>query len=766
MISQGSDSPVRPVAAAWTSKIKLGHDLKKRKYQDDADEAMQFFNGPYDFLYGLKNASASRGFIYTGDDGELPRPSFAMTVNKVAELVQLFGPALYHRNPVRQVNPRKPALVDPALFGDPQDPQVQQMAQQEAQQVQQERTTDKARAGLLENYLNYTPTALDLKTHSRWAIDEAIIKGLGVLWIEVFQPAGAPFKIVGSFFDTADNLVLDPDMETRRECKWIARRRVAPFWEVEEKFELPKDSLKEAGNMESYGRQAEISSERDGDYNRKRGMTNDLIVYWEIYSKMGLGGKLAGTTKDKDSAIQKYDRFGKFIYLAVSDTVPYPLNMPPDVCECLDDEDPNVQLGAEQTLKERLRWPIPFWADDDWPFEALTFHDIPRELYPMSHIKPAMGELKFINWAYSFLAGKVKTASRDFLAIAKSAGEELKENIRVGQDYTMIEVEALHGSIDNVVKFLQYPAFNQEIYKVIEGVTHNFEKRTGLTELMYGLSHTQSRSAEDAQVKGDQVSVRPDDMANKVEDWMSNVARKEAFAARWHLTAEDVAPVMGPVAARWWERLVDTSDPAQIIHQLEYRIEAGSARKPNKARDTANMQQAMQTLMQPLMEMAMQGGQVGPINALLTAWAKSLDLDVGPFLLPPPPQQGPPPEVQKAQQEMQIKGQQHQMDLQQQAQKHAQDLQHTAQSHAQDQAHAAQQHQAQLFQGAQGMQQGAAEHMQGLVHAGQQHFQGLAHTGQEHVQGIAQAAQKHIFDLMAARNKAMQAAKASPNGGK
>jgi hypothetical protein len=50
----------------------------------------------------------------------------------------------------------------------------------------------------------------------------------------------------------------------------------------------------------------------------------------------------------------------------------------------------------------------------------IYFHDVPNDPWPMSHLAPGMGELKFLNWAYSFIAGKIRIECRDFIAILKS----------------------------------------------------------------------------------------------------------------------------------------------------------------------------------------------------------------------------------------------------------------------------------------------------------------------------------------------------------
>lgn len=639
---------LRPIVGNWIKKIQLAYDFKKAEFQNDADECMRFFDGPYDFLYDGWRKGGSRGFDWGGDsDQAFPAPSARVTVNKTAELVQLFGPALYHRNPVRKVIPRKVIEPMPELYGDIQnDPYAFQAYQQQAQAAQQQMLSDALRADMLEKYLNYTPHALGFKNEARNAIDEALIKGMGCLWTRPYQPEGATMKWSGSFFDSVDNLLLDPDAMDWRDMKWIARRHCRPVWQVERQYRLPEGALSGRGHLESYSQQAVISSDVDGDWRRKQGRTADLLVYWEVFSKMGLGGRLSGVaTEDRD----RFDGVGDYCYLVLTDSLPYPLNLPPPLCDMLVSTQPLDQPGlgmgmggtpdAMQAIRTQLEWPTPFWAEDDWPVTPLVFHKRPGKLWPMSHMKPALGELKFLNWAWSFLANKVKIASRDFLAIAKSAGQEIKEQIKHGADYTVVEVENIHGSIDKVVQFLQHPTFNPEIYKVIEGVTLNFERRVGLTELVYGLSNRQIRSAQEANIKADAVSVRPDEMANQIEDALTDVARKEAFVARWHLLGSDVKRVLGDMGAQIWDAIVVPADPGEIMHQLEYQIEANSARKPNKAADQEKMQTAMQNLFQPLMQYAMTTGQLAPLNALVSDWAKSLDIDPKKYLFEPPVQQ-------------------------------------------------------------------------------------------------------------------------------
>jgi hypothetical protein len=188
------------------------------------------------------------------------------------------------------------------------------------------------------------------------------------------------------------------------------------------------------------------------------------------------------------------------------------------------------------------------------------------------------------------------------------------------------------------------------MYNIIAEVTALFDRRVGLTELIYGMTRNQFRSAAEAAVKAEQISVRPDDYANILEDAMSEVARKEALMARWLVEPQDVAPLMGNMAAQAWAMHVKGEDPESIVREYSYRIEAGSARKPNKATEVEQVQQAMQVLM-PVAQGLLQAGQPQVFNALMEDFGRANDIDVSRYVIPPPPPPppGPPPGEQPPQ---------------------------------------------------------------------------------------------------------------------
>jgi hypothetical protein len=654
------ENPLRPIAKRWLECVRQA-EKHKRPFTQDAKEALGFYSSDPDAMWGNEFARGERGY-----NKGIDPPPFRMVVNRVWEAVRLFGSVIHHRNPTRTVTPREYPIIGPALLGiQPQPPvpqmgpdgqpvmgpdgqpvmmpdpgmmMYQQMMQQQGMAWQRRQLVSK----LLEDYLNYTPNELNLKQHSRKVVDEAFIKGAGVWWHELYQPPGAQVKLAGSFFDSIDNLVWDPDADEFEDIRWAARKRVQPLDEVAAKFGLTRDDLK--GHVESYSSRAEEN--RQGYKSEKKsGKTNDLICYWEIYSKTGFGDRL----KDGDKELRgRFDSLGANCYIVVAEGVDFPLNIPPAILQ------EQVEEGEiPQALFMAAQWPIPFWAEPQgWPFTLLAWHGQPGYSWPISLIKPGIGELRFLNWAISFLATRIATSSQTLIGVAKAADPDLKAKIleRNEGGFNIVEIsEAVGRSVNDVISVFQMPGVTQDMWNIINEVAMLFDRRVGLTELIYGMTRASFRSAAEAAVKSEQISVRPDDYANTLEDALSEVARKEALLARWAIYPQDVAPLLGPMAAQAWQMHIQAEDPESIVREYSYRVEAGSARKPNIATKTENLNQFMQ-IFAPVAQGLMQAGQPQLFNAMMTTWGRINQMDVAEFMVPPPPPpppqppQGPPPQ--------------------------------------------------------------------------------------------------------------------------
>jgi len=697
-----SDHVLKPLVQGWKGKIRAAIRHKK-PFQEVADECMAFFSGAAGFMW-----ERNYKHKFWDDKGAGIKPRFHMTIAKAFELVAIFGPVLYHKNPVRTVNPRRGLPLEPMMFGDPNDPAGQQAFQQVQQQQQHRDSEDRMRSELMSRYMNWTPNEMPsggLAEHAEMAVTEALVKGRGVLRVEPYQYPGSGQTMPVQSYVSVDNLLIDPDAENFDfdSCWWIAIKNVMHTWQAERRWGLKKDSLRDKGDAESNWSRGEREGDDLGNYRRGEGNTNDMITVWEIFSRGGIGARLCGL---KNSLAESLDEAaGDFCHLVIAENVEYPLNFP----------DKDVFKASDEEVREVFGWPIPTWTDDRWPISVLDFYKKPNSAWPIAPMAPGLGELKFINVMVSHLTNRIWTSSRDFIGVAESAYQDLRRTLESGQDQVLLKIPDLHGDIDKVVKFITQPQTNRDVWLIIEAVMELFDKRVGLSELLYGMKtgNTQDRSATETSAKREFVSVRPDYMASRVEKWLTEASRLEAFVIRWFVTAEDVAEVLGPIGAQLWRSLIEETDVNRTVRELEYRIEAGSARKPNKDREVANANQAMQVLLPVLDNHANATTDTGPVNNIIKRFLDAIEMPTDGLAMgqrmppPPPPQQGPTPEqmqMQMQQQESQFKQQemqqklqssqadsrmrlgQRQVEMQQDAQQHSQEMIQDQQRHVQEMA--------------------------------------------------------------------------------
>lgn len=784
----------------WKATIDTAWKFKEDKFSKDAAEAFAFFGSDHSFLF---DPSDDRSLVKRGVIQDV-HPGFIMTYNIVAELVQLFGPAIYHRNPNRECIPvlplelRREAYVDPRLehrfetvkskamqyvqagsaqlaarmvaSGMPesqaaqqaaaalqQTPEFQSLAAEASQleaeiYAQEERwkssnayqkaklTRSYTKSDIMARLLNYFPEKCDLRTNSRRVVDETLIKGEGVWWTSLKVSADGKQIIPGSFYKSIDHFLIDCDVENEEDAMWVAERCIDPVWKVEEEYGYEPGQLK--GN---YCSDAVSRGKGTGDAwqpkqyggRAQKGQTNDLLVYWKVYSKMGPGPHLYAIAKGAaDEAIveQMLPLFSDNCMLVIAEGVEHPINLKPDVLLEADPSQPIVDA----------EWPTPFWKVGQWPCTTLAFHWVAGSPYGMSHLKPGIGELKFLDWAMSHVAAKMQTACDDIIGVIEAAGDDIAKqlNTRKSSGYKVVKVPSHFGkSVQEIFSAIQMPPFHGDIWNVIAAVAQRLDKRLGLTELAYGLASTQSRSALDSQFKHQQYSIRPDDMAAQVEEKASILAMKEAFAIAYHGEAQDVLPALGEAAAELYAELIASEPAEEIVRQFDYRITANSIRRPNKDRDIENMNLTTQVFLPIIAQYSASTGNYGPLNWYKKQYEKVYDIDATELTFTPP-QPPPQPDPTPAQLEaMRLGEQTARMNLLAEQQK------------AQNAIVQLQVKQVELQASANAADLKLAEQVQQLRHSAEQHQQKLEQRAADHHQNLQFDAERHDQEMQQDREQ-------------
>ena len=585
---------------------------------------------------------------------------FQMRMSKAFEMVAIYGPQLFWKYPQRIVELRPGIDVIPDLF---QDQQQMQMAQQQQDQM---RRVGGLRAELQERVLNWLPTAMPgtLATHGRFATTDSIVSGRGLVVSELYYQPDSQTKLCGSFYVPSDRVWVDPDCTTPdwSDAYYIIMQVDEPRWIVEKKFGLPSGALKGLGSAESADAFANIEPNAVNQA-RVDGYTRDIIRYYKTWTKCGTGVKSkvkdpGQVVANNQQLLEKLDEtVGDYQFLCILPNCKYPLNLPGAVLA--GDEANGVPALTPDEVKQRLSWPTEEWRMSSWPVSPLDYYPNPQSPYPLPPLGASLGWIRLINLLVSCMADRAWSNSRDVLGVNGAVKDVVEEAFKQGGWPVVINLDLVVDKVGEALQYLQPPPMNRDVLDMLEFAMAEFEKSSGLNGLSYGQTSTQDRSAAGSQIKAQQTNIRVDDMASRVEDWMTTIAQKERLMMFTYLKGQDVLPLLGQFGAYAWDHLVASQPVEAILREFDVTVEAHAARKPNKARETENAQQGMQVLMPVYSQYAAATGNMGPLNELIKRMCSAMDWDPNGLMFQPPPPPDPAQQQQEQQaQQMQQAGEQ------------------------------------------------------------------------------------------------------------
>lgn len=611
----------RPLVTGWLGKIEAARTARK-KWDEMAEECRMFYSrsaaAMWDDQYGRKfwrNVKA---------------PKFRITINKAFEFVAIFGPNLMWDRPHRNVVPKRKEDYPPEII-EALGPEMQQVYQSLLGQQQQKNAIDKTVSYLMQCWLNYTPRELDLEGHSKLAVIDAMLFGRGCLCPRPYKFPTGNKMLTGCFHEPPQRIWIDPDARKLDEAKWLCIEHTEPHWVVEDRFGHPRGSLKERATLESSWSYGEYYGNDDkGNPHRAAGQTNDLVKWYEVFSKTGVGGRLTGMDEALKNTLEQ--TVGDYAYLAICASVPYPLNASTQ----------KIRSGATSAdVKQMFAWPIPLlWADNRWPVEFLDFYPDTDSPYPLPPLAAAMGELKLLNFLIPWLAQSVYTGSRRFWAVLGQHVEHYKQYLLDGEDQTIIGTPPGVGGDDikKVITQINQAEINADIWRIVEIVSQLFDKRTGLTEFAYGRNEggTQDRTAQTTMERKQAVGVRPEYMQKEVVSWQSRLARTEAIVARRFISGGDVAGLLGPLGKLLWEQHIMASDVELVLREMQYEIAASSIRRPNRDKDIQDFTIFQDKWIPLIQTRAVETGDWEQANGVLDKFGELHDMDMERMKFPAP----------------------------------------------------------------------------------------------------------------------------------
>lgn len=667
----------KPLIDVWVSRKNAAVQAKKR-FTETAAICNDFYESQRGFMW--KRSAGSNKYF----DGFIPKPKFGIVVAKAFEFVAIYGPHLFWQYASRKVISQKRLKLTPDLFGDMENPEIKQFAEQTMAKEAMEESLQKFMNEMMTIYLEWSQREQPgtLMVHGMMAVIESLVKGMSLLWPEVYSHPGSEAKYTKLQFETVDNLLIDADCKDPlwETAGYIMCRHINPVWEVERKFGLERGSLKNFASHSS----SELESRKDASHEPPKTDTFDCIEWFECWSKVGVGPRTSKMSSKMLDAMD--DAIGDYAYICFAPTVDFPLNAPPErffgpdgqpltgeteagpepmdggemepmPMEGMAPEDPTAQDGQpadEDAVKEMFQWrchgygeAFPCWMDGRWPVSQISYHPVTGSPWPMASLAPGLGELIGINILTSCYIDMAWSKRREILAYYKSAATELQDAIDSDEAFVKVGLnDNVHQSISNVMQFLQHPNTQTDILQARAILMEDFNRRVGLNEMQYGESKTQIRVASDSRQKAEAISIRPEKMSKDVARWYSEASQLEMFLAVMHVKGKDLTHLLGEFASTQWDEAFSQMPVEQVMREMKASVEASEVRRPNKERDTANVQ-AMQQYMLPMLQLFAQSTtDTTPLNEMLAFMHEAMDFTGKAIELPP--WTPPPPDEEQA----------------------------------------------------------------------------------------------------------------------
>jgi hypothetical protein len=683
------------VVKFWETQATAAGKTKYRQFGKTAKRAWMYLGKSYNELYVDSDNPEDEPF-------RVPHPpKWQARLNKSREFVSLYTPYLHSQIPNFLVAPWRPPLP----------PLLQQMGIESPELAQQEEMI----CSMMQWFINYVPIETNMIQDTRNALQEALVKGRGVVFFELDEGPNGVIPVAS--FDSVDNLLIDPDCVMYRDANFIMRKRRRSKWIVAEEWDIPVEDL--PATLQTHFRDA-VGEARKEEPNER---TNDIVEYWEVWSRMGMGQKSFYSDSDLKNLNAELDALGDNVYLCICPGVKYPLNLHP---KWFEGEDRAVQM------QERCRWPLEFYDDiaNPWPCEFLDFIGNVDNPWATSPLEAALPLQNFLDHAYSFLMGRMRASTRALVFAWKELSQEMQDRIVNGGDLELIlsDDPVNKENLDKFVNVFQFEPLRTDLWKVIEMVSREFERQTGTDPLLYGASTGASmRSATEANYRESHLTSRPQDYAAIVESWLSRIARKIGVAARMYVGPETIAnlfrepvqeapaidetgepvPVYGNRTMAWMQ-LIHTDNPAEASAELLFSVEAGSGQRKNQAKrdtDAKTLIEALPNVVQ-ILDASLKVHNPSIYNTMVSTLGQLLDMPLEGMLLTAPPQEQGDPEQeaaiaqkeqeaalkeqdaamrnQQAQQDAELQGVASQQDMDMQAAKHEQEMRHREESHTQE----------------------------------------------------------------------------------
>lgn len=201
---------------------------------------------------------------------------------------------------------------------------------------------------------------------------------------------------------------------------------------------------------------------------------------------------------------------------------------------------------ADEVNDKYLEDPRP-WPDylDEFPFQFLSFHNIPDEPYPQSDIGPWEPLVKEKIKLFTMCLNFAKRWNRQMLITAGTLGLQEIDKFEKGIEGSLL-IAKKTGDISTAVKMLDWGSMPPDFFMLLDRLDAMIDRIRGQSQFMQGgVTKTSTRTEGELQLIKGGADARTDRKQDRIENHCSNIARQIIMQMKNNFDVPYIASITG-----------------------------------------------------------------------------------------------------------------------------------------------------------------------------------------------------------------------------
>lgn len=216
------------------------------------------------------------------------------------------------------------------------------------------------------------------------------------------------------------------------------------------------------------------------------------------------------------------------------------------IYEVWDARDRKIYTLADEINDRYLEDPKD-WPDwlDEFPYQFLSFHNIPDEPYPQSDVAPWEPQVKEKIKVFTMMLNHVKRWNRQMLIKKGTMGLQEIDKFEKGIDGAILSASTT-GDIQSAVKMLDFGSLPPDIYIILDRLDQVIDRVRGQTQFQQGgVTKTSTRTEGELQLIKGGADARSDRKQDRIETHCENIARHLIMQMKNNFDMPYIAKITG-----------------------------------------------------------------------------------------------------------------------------------------------------------------------------------------------------------------------------